>query len=645
MARNRSARSPWTSIRRAFALLPTICLLLVAGPALGAEEQPYRPAEIIVHQGDGQQSRPIISGDRVFWRGSDLAGTRQLVGRDIAANRDIVVDLQNSGWPTDLEGDNLLVAEGAPNSPIALAVYHLPDGSRRLVVPPAGGDPSGRASARISGNRVVWTEGGAAAQVFLADLVSGVTSQLTTIAAPRDSPAISGNLVVWLDRRNTGQPGGDAADIYGYDLAGKREFRITSAPDRIGSPAISGGLVVWSVDGADGPRVVGYDLPRAAPLAIAALPAGTPAISGVDVSGDLVVWSARVAGDEDVFGYDLRLGRSFVVSRAIGSQVWPRIAGRTIVWTDTRNSGLGKYQVSSDIYGARLEPGPAAAPVASGAPRTADARIEIVWPHGGAPVAEATQANVAAFLFESNSSDLAPCQWNPRVELYRAVNGDPARLIALGHKTTGHYLAADGGLVPTWSFDDVDVSLARDPGNRLYFFLRLAGYDLESSRTSVWTHAVDGRTHFPTRDVPAGLAPGPVGPEGVEAKIEIVWPHDDAPVTRARLVNVSAFVFKPGTLLSVPADFTPRVRLYRALNNGYLEPMGWGTKRIVQAAGFAYPTWDFDDIEVAAATDPANRYYFTLEVEGVSTATNVWAHGADARTFAPSIDRPPSGCR
>ena len=40
----------------------------------------------------------------------------------------------------------------------------------------------------------------------------------------------------------------------------------------------------------------------------------------------------------------------------------------------------------------------------------------------------------------------------------------------------------------------------------------------------------------------------------VEAKIAIVWPHDDAPVAEAGLANLTAYLTYPGSRVSVPCD-------------------------------------------------------------------------------------------
>src|SRR3990172_2894094 len=98
----------------------------------------------------------------------------------------------------------------------------------------------------------------------------------------------------------------------------------------------------------------------------------------------------------------------------------------------------------------------------------------------------------------------------------------------------------------------------------------------------------------------------------VDAKIEIVWPHDNLPVEQAKQVNISASLFVPGTLLSVPPGWYPDVHLYAALNNDVDHEVAVGKKRLVQVGDLTYPVWDFNNIDVSAAADSSNKYYFTL---------------------------------
>ena len=51
-----------------------------------------------------------------------------------------------------------------------------------------------------------------------------------------------------------------------------------------------------------------------------------------------------------------------------------------------------------------------------------------------------------------------------------------------------------------WDFAGVDVSPARDPQNRLYFWLDVPGSE---SYPNVWVYGADIRTSFPVPDVPA----------------------------------------------------------------------------------------------------------------------------------------------
>jgi hypothetical protein len=252
-----------------------------------------------------------------------------------------------------------------------------------------------------------------------------------------------------------------------------------------------------------------------------------------------------------------------------------------------------------------------------------DARIQILWPHGGAPVREATLANLSAWLLEPGTLRPAALTGEPVVYLWRALNNGPAEIVATGVRRGSSML---------FDFNNVDVSAARDARNKLYFYISVEGVP---TRSNVWAHAQDGRTHFPAQDVPTGS--GPVG-RAVDARIEILWPHGNARVTAAEQANLTAMLFLPGTLTSVPAEWNPTVRLYRSLDNGVAEQVAIGVKRLVTQNGVTYPVWDFNNIDVSAAKDPAHKLFFSLAVDGVETHTSVWVHGVDGTTVFPVWD-------
>ncbi len=202
----------------------------------------------------------------------------------------------------------------------------------------------------------------------------------------------------------------------------------------------------------------------------------------------------------------------------------------------------------------------------------------------------------------------------------------------------------DGQPFPYWEVSDVDVSAAKDPARKVYFLVGVGGID---TATSVWAHAADARTYFPEQEVPSGVATGAV--DSVDARIQIVWPHDDqgaeAPVDKATRANVVVTLFKHGTRLSVPPSWQGPVKLYGAWNAEVGRPISTGARVSSRQAGvITYPVWEFDDIPVDRATDGSSRLYLWAVAEGAKSYPTVWAHGADSRTYFPAKDEPIAGC-
>ena len=288
------------------------------------------------------------------------------------------------------------------------------------------------------------------------------------------------------------------------------------------------------------------------------------------------------------------------------------------------------------------------APPASGATRSPDllvvrAKVEIVWPHGGADVQEADRANITAYLLAGDGTagprsllDPPPCDWNPTVRLWAALNSQPSQQIGVGQK---RMVATGGRIYPAWDFNDVDVKASRDPANKLAFFVTVDGVHTLSN---VWAHAADARTLFPQQDTPVGVTRS--RPAAVDARIQIVWPKDGLPVQTAQAANVTAYLFNAGAMQAIAPDplWSPAVRLHWSLNNEAEAAPGQGVlgvPRVVNGAnGVRFLAWDFNDVDVSAANDSLNRLYFWVSVDGVTTYSNVWAHGIDARTLFPQLD-------
>ena len=232
-----------------------------------------------------------------------------------------------------------------------------------------------------------------------------------------------------------------------------------------------------------------------------------------------------------------------------------------------------------------------------------DAKIAILWPHGDVAVVEAKLANLTAYLTYPGTRMAVPCDLAPEVTLWSALNNEPATKIATG----GRRLAEFGGRrVPVWDFNDVDVSAARDPKNKLYFSVRVAGASGVPCRANVWVHGVDARTYMPLPLQATGIlkVASNAVPAEIDARIQIVWPHGGAPVTEARLANITADLFAHGTRKRLGGEaWQPAVWLVRAVDNGVGERVARATPR-AESDGSAH--WDFNDVDVSAARDPSS---------------------------------------
>jgi len=283
-------------------------------------------------------------------------------------------------------------------------------------------------------------------------------------------------------------------------------------------------------------------------------------------------------------------------------------------------------------------PQPTATTVPRATPEAIRAKIEVVWPHGEAPVRDADRANITAYLISVSSNDAPPCDWEPTVRLWAAQNTQPARPIAVGQK---RMIATGGRRFPAWDFNDVDVSAARDPANKLAFFVTVDGV---KTLHNVWVHAADARTIFPQPDVPAGVVNR--RPEAVDARIEVVWPQDDLPVDQAKLANITGYLFESGTKQAIPSDleWSPTVRLHQSTNADTETTEAYstapiGVSRVITGEnGVSFLSWDFDNVDVSAAQDSLNKIHFWLSEDDTLTYPNVWAHGANTPTIFPQTD-------
>lgn len=137
---------------------------------------------------------------------------------------------------------------------------------------------------------------------------------------------------------------------------------------------------------------------------------------------------------------------------------------------------------------------------ATDAPAEVDARIQILWPHGGAAISQAELANISVDLFlHGTRLRLGPATfgaaWEPAVWLVRAVDN------AVGERVARGAPRIEPGGAAHWDFNDVDVSPARTPTSKVHFWIEVAGVRTYSN---FWTHGLDARTYLPNPEPPLG---------------------------------------------------------------------------------------------------------------------------------------------
>jgi len=151
-------------------------------------------------------------------------------------------------------------------------------------------------------------------------------------------------------------------------------------------------------------------------------------------------------------------------------------------------------------------------------------------------------------------------------------------------------------------------------------------------------------TETPTPAATAAVEPIPTAstPPALRARIEIVWPHDNAPVSQATKANITAYLMALDHDSPPACAWEPTVRLWAALNAEPARPIAIGQKRMQTASGRTFPVWDFNDVDVSAAQQPGNKITFFATVDDVRTYHNIWVHAQDARTIVPEPHRPDS---
>jgi beta propeller repeat protein len=213
-----------------------------------------------------------------------------------------------SEWRPEIYG-NIIVWESWQNDISDIYMYDLgadgipytdDDGGETCIT----NDPtSSQQRPGIWENRIVYdsNENGRT-DVYLYDITTGVTTQITTDPNGQFNPKICGDIIAYVDNRN------DNPDIYAYNLGTQTEMQITTDPAPQRHPYVFGDIIAWT-DFRSGYADVGMD----------------------------------------IYMYKFSTGQEYAITNDEITQNWQYIRDNKIVWMDERNVGQAKKD-NKDIY-------------------------------------------------------------------------------------------------------------------------------------------------------------------------------------------------------------------------------------------------------------------------------------------------------
>lgn len=178
---------------------------------------------------------------------------------------------------------------------------------------------------------------------------------------------------------------------------------------------------------------------------------------------------------------------------------------------------------------------------------------------------------------------------------------------------------------------------ARDGGNSLVLLQsKLYVMHPSSDNLGVWldrtcSNEMENRTNILT----ATHTRTDLAPRQVEARIGILWPQGNLKPEEAALVNITAVLLREDGA-SPACAWEPRVALWAAIGDAPAVQVAVGVRRLQVENGVSFPVYDFNDVDVRITRDQKVPMHFSVRVDGVETAQNIWTHAA-AGQFLPTV--------
>ncbi|CAG7628791.1 tandem-95 repeat protein [Paenibacillus allorhizosphaerae] len=275
-----------------------------------------------------------IDGDKLVYDDSRTQGNSHIYMYDMTRSeaRQISTTGTNNQYP-DISGNRIVWGSG-----YNLWIYDMNEPSpvaRRLT------DVVNAIEyyADIDGDKIVYQDfTDMRWEVRLYDLSTGAIQIIADGAFPR----ISGNRIVWIDKRN----GND--DIYMYDLATHTEKPIATNPSTQQNVVISGNLIVWEDDRNGQWDIYMYDLTTGTETRVTT---GAWYHLRPSVYGNKIVWQDGRNASDEIYMYDTLTGKEIRVTNSSTDDYKPALYGNTIVWLEYKytNSDINAYSYNPPV--------------------------------------------------------------------------------------------------------------------------------------------------------------------------------------------------------------------------------------------------------------------------------------------------------
>jgi hypothetical protein len=245
--------------------------------------------------GDWNDWNPRIDNGRVVWE-KDMLGPSAAPGLylyDISSQTTTLVLPGTEYRDPDLWGDYLVCAKSVPASgsnAAEIILYNLVTDETTVIAP----GTMANEHPRIDGGKVVWSAGDiwqpgsedtwASYHIYLYDIDTGQTTQLTSGGAGNTAPSIDDNLVVWQTR--------SPSAVMAYDISTGATTQVSRAGDVARGPQADGTHVAWY-----GHSGLYYAVPSSEATKFPDVPEGHHYLTAIEAVTDLGLMEGYGDGD------------------------------------------------------------------------------------------------------------------------------------------------------------------------------------------------------------------------------------------------------------------------------------------------------------------------------------------------------------